>query len=237
MFPLELMFGFLEKSATILSKLFINCGGIKFTSPLKIVTEPTIKFIRNIFTELLHLPKIFASILILVTAMLLLFLALYYIVKLMKSLVSNKTETVLINIIGRKGIIGIFVGLAFTAMVQSSSITTSLLIPLISAEILTIELAFPITMGANIGTTTTAMLASFATGNSAAITIAFVHFLFNLIGVSCIYPIKIFRKIPIYFARQLGELAFKKRWYAFAYVLGFFFLLPGIFVILLKILK
>jgi sodium-dependent phosphate cotransporter len=95
-------------------------------------------------------------------SLVLLFLALYFIVKVMKSLVVNRAEIVLDNVISKSPVLGLFAGLAFTIIVQSSSITTSLLIPLVAAGILTVEAAFPITIGANIGTTATAILASFA---------------------------------------------------------------------------
>ena len=92
-------------------------------------------------------------------------------------------------------------------------------------------------MGANIGTTTTAILASFATGNPAAITIAFVHFLFNITGVLFIYPIKIMRSIPINLAKNFGNLAFKKRRYALIYVFSIFFLIPGLLIVISKLIK
>ena len=237
MFPLELATGFLQKFATGLANVFVNVGGIKFTSPIKTITKPTIHLVKDVFLKFLHLHQNLAYSLILTLSIILLFLSLYYIVRIMKSLVIARTETVLNNIIGRRGIIGIFAGLIFTIIVQSSSITTSLLIPLIGAGILTVELAFPITMGANIGTTATAILASFATGNIAAITIAFVHFLFNIIGVCCIYPIAVFRKIPISLAHSLGNLAYKKRRYALIYVASIFFLIPFLLIVVSKLFK
>lgn len=237
LFPLELATGFLQKAATRLSAAFINVGGIKFTSPIKVVTEPAIVFIKDIFTKTLELPHNLGYSLVLIASIVILFLSLYFIVRLMKSLVISKTETVLNNVIGKNGLIGIIAGLFFTIIVQSSSITTSLLVPLIGAGLLTIESVFPITLGANIGTTTTAILASFATGNPAAITIAFVHFLFNVIGVLFIYPIKIFRTIPINLAKNLGNLAFHKRRYAIFYVLIVFFIVPGLLIFISKIAK
>ena len=92
-------------------------------------------------------------------------------------------------------------------------------------------------MGANIGTTVTAILASFATGNIAALTVAFVHFLFNMIGLICIYPITILRKIPIILSEKLGNLAYKKRRYALFYTLIVFFIIPALFIFGFKILK
>ena len=228
---------FFAKTSTGLANFFTNVGGIKFTSPIKAVTKPVIHFIEVMFTKTLSISHNLSYCLILILSIVILFLSLYFIVKLMKSLVIKRAETVLSNIIGRNGIIGIFAGLFFTIIVQSSSITTSLLIPLIGAGIMTVELIFPITLGANIGTTATAILASFATGNISAITIAFVHLLFNTIGVVVIYPIKIFRKIPIYLAKGLGNLAFRKRRYAFIYVISVFFLIPLILITVSNLFK
>ncbi len=237
MFPLELATGFLQKMAMGLAGLFVDFGGVKFTSPVKVIVKPAVHLIKDFFNKSLTLPHNISNALLLVLSFVFLFAALYYIVRIMKSIVINRTEIVLGNIIECRGIIGILAGLIFTIIVQSSSITTSLLIPLIGSGILTVELAFPITMGANIGTTTTAILASFATGNIAAITIAFVHFLFNMIGVCVIYPIKLFRKIPINLANSLGSLAFYKRRYAILYVTGLFFIMPAVLIIISNIFK
>ena len=105
------------------------------------------------------------------------------------------------------------------------------------AGLITLAQAFPITIGANIGTTTTAILASMATGNVSAIIIAFAHFLFNLTGTVAIYPIPLFRKIPIYLAESLGDLAAEKRGYAFLYVVGLFFMVPGLLIFISRCFK
>ncbi|UCC94971.1 MAG: Na/Pi symporter [Candidatus Omnitrophota bacterium] len=237
LFPLEITTGLLRKLAGGLSNLFVNCGGIKFTSPMKIATKPTIHFIEGIATKYLNLPIHLSSILNLIISVIILFVSLYLIIKLMKSLVIKRTEAVLDNFLGKSGLIGILAGLIFTSIVQSSSITTSILVPLVGAGILTVETVFPITMGANIGTTTTAILASFATGNISAITIAFVHFLFNMIGVLFIYPIKLFRIIPIKFAKALGELSYKKRRYALIFVLSVFFIIPAVLIFISRLFR
>ncbi|MBU1147317.1 MAG: Na/Pi symporter [Candidatus Omnitrophica bacterium] len=200
-------------------------------------TKPAIHLIKDFLEQFLTLPDAVSNISMLVFSIILLFSSLYFIVRIMKSLVIKKVEVVLDNTIGKSGLLGILVGLGFTIIVQSSSITTSLLVPLIGAGILTVETVFPITMGANIGTTATAILASFATGNPAAITIAFVHFLFNCIGVLVLYPIKALRAIPINLAKGLGELAFRKRRYALLYVAGVFFLIPSALIIISRLFK
>ncbi len=237
LFPIELATGFLQKMATWLANAFINFGGIKFTSPLKTATTPAISGIKHFILDLFPSNHTLGYIMVLVIAFGMLYVALFFIVKVMKSMVMKQTEAAFNNVIDKNGFVGILAGALFTFLVQSSSITTSILVPLIASGIISVEAAFPITMGANIGTTATAMLASFATGNPSAIIIAFVHLLFNVIGVSCIYPIAIFRKIPIKLAKSLGELAFHKRRYAIAYVLSLFFIIPGLLIMISKLLK
>jgi sodium-dependent phosphate cotransporter len=239
MFPLELItgkifgVGFLEKSATMLAGQFQNVGGLKFTSPIKMIIKPVVKQIQHLLADIST--ENIAYIIMVVISFALLFFSLYFIVKVMKSLVVQRAEIILNNVIRKNGSLALMAGLLFTISVQSSSITTSLLIPMVAAGILTVESIFPITMGANIGTTTTAILASFATGNISAIIIAFVHFLFNTIGVVCLYPIPLCRKIPINLAHQLGIMASRKRWMAFAYVVGLFFVVPFILIFVSKL--
>ena len=241
MFPLELATGVLQKIATRMSSTFANFGGIKFTSPIKIITQPVIDSIKHLLIDFSGLPKNIAYIFMLVLSIVILFFCLYFIVKFMKSLVVKRVEAVLDDVLRKNAMIGIMAGVVFTTIVQSSSVTTSLLVPLVAAGVITMEVAFPITIGANIGTTGTAILASFAsaaaTGNVSAIIIAFVHFLFNLTGAIFIYPIKIFRRVPIGLAKSLGDLASRKRGYAIAYVLGLFFIVPSLLIIISKYLR
>ncbi len=180
---------------------------------------------------------LFSFIVMLILSIFILFFALYFIVKLMKSLVVDRAEIVLNNVISKSPILGMLAGWAFTTIVQSSSITTSLMIPLVAAGILTLETVFPITIGANVGTTMTAILASFAADQPAAVVIAFAHFLFNITGTVLIYPIRAIRMIPITLARSLGDLAARKRRYAIIYVLGLFFALPITLILISKLFK
>jgi len=236
LFPLELATGYLEKTATFLSGMFQGVGGITFVSPIKLATDPAIGLIKD-GALCLSSSSFTGYIVVLIISVLLLFFSLYFIVRVMKSLVVRRAEMVLDNVINKRPLVGLFAGLAFTIIVQSSSITTSLLVPLVAAGVLTVEGAFPMTIGANIGTTSTAILASFATGNIAAVTIAFAHFLFNLTGTICIYPLQFFRAVPIDLAKAFGELAARKRMYAFVYVLGVFFVLPGLLILVSRFLK
>ena len=91
-----------------------------------------------------------------------------------------------------------------TLIVQSSSVTTSLIIPLAGAGLITVRQIFPYTVGANIGTTGTAILAAMATQNHIAVTVAFAHLCFNIFGIILFYPLKF---IPIWLAEFVGKKA------------------------------
>jgi len=104
----------------------------------------------------------------------------------------------------KNAFIGFIFGMLLTAIVQSSSVTTSLIIPLAGAGIVTIAQIFPYTLGANVGTTVTAILAAMATQNPVAITVAFSHLCFNIFGILIIYPVKF---IPIKLAELVGNTA------------------------------
>jgi len=83
--------------------------------------------------------------------------------------------------------LGILIGFIFTAIVQSSSATTGILVLLGQQGLVTIGTAFPIVLGANIGTTVTAILASIGAGKNAKRS-AFSHFFFKFSGVLIILP-------------------------------------------------
>jgi sodium-dependent phosphate cotransporter len=116
-------------------------------------------------------------------------------------------------------------GFITTAAIQSSSVTTSLVVPLVATRKVNIQKAFPFIVGANIGTTLTTLLAALFK-SEAAITIALVHILFNLIGAMIFLVIPIMRQIPISLAQRLGMAAMNNRSTALAYLLAVFFVLP-----------
>jgi solute carrier family 34 (sodium-dependent phosphate cotransporter) len=234
LFPLELATNFLERSATFFSHQFAHSAAFKFSSPLKTAIKPATDLVDYFFYDILHLSERAGYVCMLIMALALMFFALAFIVKLMRVVVIEKTEAVLSNVLGKVGIIGIIMGTVFTVLVQSSSVTTSLLIPLAASGIVTLEQILPVVLGANIGTTITAILASFA-GTEAGVTIAFVHLLFNVLGILIFYPFRFTRALIIGKAEKLGELALRSRKFAFLYVLTMFFLIPLLLIALSKI--
>ena len=116
-------------------------------------------------------------------------------------------------------------GFITTAAIQSSSVTTSLVVPLVAIRKVNIQKAFPFIVGANIGTTLTTLLAALFK-SEAAITIALVHILFNLIGALIFLVVPFMRRIPILLSQRLGRAAMNNRSSALIYLLVVFFILP-----------
>lgn len=222
LFPLELFTHLIEKLACLLTNFFVGIGGINFLSPVKALTNPVLDYLK------VSVSPVF----LLVLALLLIFFSLIYLVKLMKSIMVGRIEVAIDRYIFKKAGTAFLFGALFTILVQSSSVTTSLIVPLAGAGLLTIEKIFPYVIGANIGTTITAILASLITGSPAAITIALAHLLFNILGAAIIYPF--LRNIPIKHAKRLGEFSVKSKKFAIIYILAIFYIIPLLLIFIFK---
>jgi len=129
------------------------------------------------------------------------------------------------------GYLAMLVGLGMTICVQSSSITTSALTPLVGIGVLHIERMYPVVLGANIGTCITGVLAALAADGSKlflTLQVAYAHLFFNLSGIFLLYVIWPMRRFPIGAAKFLGDTTAKYRWFALAYLFMCFFLIPAI---------
>ena len=231
LFPIEQATHVLERTALWLSEMLVGAQGVEFQSPVKVVLKPVVKLVTTVLQDGLHLPDWAAGTVMLAAALALVFFSLTGLTRVLKRLVVQGSEGPLTAWLGRGGMTGLAVGTALTVAVQSSSITTSLLIPLIGAGLVPLEGAFAVTLGANIGTTVTALLASLA-GNGAAVTVALVHLLFNMAGIALIYPIRAVRRIPIRLARGLAHLTVRRKIWALVYLAALFFVMPLLFVMI-----
>jgi phosphate:Na+ symporter len=83
---------------------------------------------------------------------------------------------------GKRPLLGILFAALFTALIQSSSAVTGIVVALTLQNLLTLESAIPLILGTNVGTCITAILACMGTSLSAK-RAAFSHVLFNLLGV------------------------------------------------------
>ena len=224
LFPLEVMFGIISEPAKWLASGITGVGGAELLSPLKAVVKPIAGGIITLLNEV--------GWMILLVGLAFLFLALRYLVILLKKMMMGRSERILHKYIFGAPLAAMACGVVLTILVQSSSVTTSVIVPMVGAGILTVRQVFPYTLGANVGTTITAFLASLALAADnpetgiAAITVALAHLLFNLFGIVLIYGIPPIREIPIKMAEWMGQLAGKNRVYAFLYLVSIFFLLP-----------
>ncbi len=233
--PLEVLTGFLSKAAKSIST-FLAGGeelGGSFNSPIK----GAVKWLSGILEDTVEWMSssdgVIGTILILM-GIALIFVTLTFVTKNMKVLVASRIERSLNAALARSGLVGMTVGLVVTVAVQSSSITTSILIPLVASGILAVRNAYPITLGANVGTTITALLAALGAGKVAGLTIAVVHTLFNITGILILFSWSKIRYVPVTLADHLAGVAMRRKTLALAYVAGFFIALPVLGIVILS---
>jgi sodium-dependent phosphate cotransporter len=228
--PLEVMFGLLEKMGAYLANLMVggesmSVKGFNFIKPL---VKPPLNLLKDTFGGIGFSDQIVGVILI-ILGITSIFFVITAIGKILKVIMVGKAKDILHSAVGRGPISGITSGTLITVLVQSSSTTTSLIVPLAGSGVFSLRQVYPFTLGANIGTTITALLAATAvTGVNAifALQIALIHFLYNLIGVIVIYAIPILRDIPIKAAETLSVLAQKNKLYVAGYMLLVFIITP-----------
>lgn len=234
--PLELMFGLLQKSAETLATFFtgsadMSMKGMDFMKPL---TAPAQQLIDS---AVAFLPGKGASIATIIIGILLILGCVTYLGKVLQQVLVGRAKEVLHKALGRGPMSGIASGALVTIMVQSSSTTTSLMIPLAGGGVFSTRQLYPFTLGANIGTTITALLAATAisgAGAQLALTIALVHVLFNVFAVIFIYGIPTLRDLPVRAAEWLARVGSENKLLALGYVAGLFFALPALMMVTAK---
>jgi sodium-dependent phosphate cotransporter len=128
------------------------------------------------------------------------------------------------------GYLAITIGAVMTFLVQSSSVFTSALTPLVGVGVISLERVYPLTLGSNIGTTTTSVIAALAAPPEQlryTLQISLCHFIFNVAGILLFYPVP-FTRFPIPMAKFLGETTAKYRWFSIGYLIMMFFFMPGV---------
>ena len=228
LFPLEYFFRILEHAATWMGRIFVDVTGItKPENYLKKITKPAVEGLADLLDKVPWL--------VLLVSVIITFFMLWAIVKLLQSLVLKKLESFFDTYLFRNAAVAFVVGMILTVAVQSSSITTSLIVPLAGAGVLRLQQIFPFTIGANLGTTITGLLAALAVAGQpdidpnlvlAGATVAFAHFLFNASGAVIILPFKQLRAIPVRFAEWLAELCLRNRVIPIAIIVLFFYIIP-----------
>ena len=232
--PLELMTGYLRSSANALGSLVEGVGGITFESPIRAAINAGFAPIETV-SRSLFLAQAGQAVFLLVVSGLLIFSALYLLVKVMRSAAHGRVEVMVTDLLGSSALLSMLLGVVVTVMVQSSSITTSLMVPLAAAGLLRLEQAFSVTLGANIGTTVTAFLAALAVSGpnaTAGLEIALVHLLFNLSGILLVYPVVGIRRVPLRLALALTRVALRSRTVVIVWIVAMFYGVPTIVLLI-----
>lgn len=166
---------------------------------------------------------LFIGIVILITCLITL-------VTLLQKLLLGTSTRILYKATNVNGYVGIIVGMGITILVQSSSITTSVLTPLVAINVLHLEQMLPLTLGANIGTTFTGLMAALVSGKTDSLQVALAHLFFNIIGIIIWYPIPKMRQIPLSMAMKLGKATRIWRGFPILYLFVAFFIIPVVFL-------
>lgn len=228
--PLEIFFYPLERMGLFLANLFAGSSSVsmKDMNVVKAATKPIVEVAKG-GTKILPAP--FDGVALILVGIVLIFLTIGLVGKLLKVLMVGRAKDILHVAIGRGPIAGIAAGTLITILVQSSSTTTSLMVPLAGSGVFGLSQIYPFTLGANIGTCITALLAATSVSGAEAVPaleIAMVHMLYNVLGVVVIYGIPFLCRLPIMGAETLARVASEKKSIAFAYIVGVFFVVPAI---------
>lgn len=222
LFPLEVYFGFLSESASYLTATFFDLGD-DFDGSYAynvLLTRPITLWLVNLIQQ---------PLIALIVAVVLVFVSIKFLSQaVMRAFMSDNLDKINKHIF-QKPFFSFVYGAFFTAAVQSSTVTTSIMVPAVANRKVSLVKAFPFIIGANIGTTITASIAAIYK-TDAAISLAIVHVLFNLIGALLFMPSSAIRNIPVKIATFLGNESTRTRFVGFAYILLTFFIIPFLLI-------
>jgi len=237
--PLEIAFHPLEQLGGWMAKSMLGASTVHVVefNLVKAATQPLV----DLFGELTGgLGAKAGGVALIVMGVVMIIAVITWIGKLLKGLMVGRAKSILHRAVGRGPITGIVSGTIITVLVQSSSTTTSLIVPLAGAGVLTLQQVYPFTLGANIGTCITALLAAMAMSGAAALPalqIALVHLSYNVLGVVVIYGIPLLRDIPLRNAQALAKLTRTHKSAALLYIVCVFFVIPLVAVAISRALN
>lgn len=241
-FPLELAFQPLQRLSEAVTGLVYGTAFLPDPAQANLVrtlTRPVVNLLRDATAGL---GDTGGPLLMIVLGAALIFVAVRYLsklLKLLKLLMVGRTRDRLVRAAGGNPAAAVFTGTWVTVVTQSSTVTTSILVPFAGAGILSAKQLYPITLGANVGTTFTTLLAAFAVvGPDARIglTAALVHLFFNLSALAVIYGLPGLRVLPLRGAQLLAKVASERLWVVFAYMIGLFVAVPALVIVLVGVL-
>ncbi|MFZ6009368.1 MAG: Na/Pi symporter [Bacteroidota bacterium] len=222
LFPLEYYYGFLSSMSSLIANYFLTPAGASAqqneVSHLWLGFDPVISFLTE---------NISSGFVLIILSFALLFGSILLFRKLISDLLEAKSPELFSRFFFKNQPKSFVWGLLTTAAIRSSTITTSVVVPIVAKKIANLRQAAPFIMGANVGTTITAFIAATLNSNTAsAVSIAIAHFLFNFIGVLLFFPVPVLQKLPMELANGLGRLTLRYRLAGFVFLLLTFFFIP-----------
>ena len=232
--PAEILTGVVSKTAEAISELLVGSAGSDWKSPFKEWVKGPVGWLTDLWYFFGARGNLQGTLMV-ISGLLIVLAALAFITGNMRQLVASRIEQSVNAVLGRGGgAVALLLGAVITVAVQSSSITTSVLVPLSAAGVVSLRNAYPVTLGANVGTTITALLAAMAASSPESLTVALAHTTFNVFGILLLYVLPFARNVPIRLAEGMAEIAVTRRSLAVAYVVGLFVIAPLIGVALLR---
>ncbi|MBW4446094.1 MAG: Na/Pi symporter [Spirirestis rafaelensis WJT71-NPBG6] len=213
-----------KKYCNLLTNILTGVGAVQLFSPLDMIVDPIANFIIGLTQE--------TGWIVLIIAFGLLYFSLKTLVKVLKAILDEDLQEKVKKYLFGSWWQAMLFGLAITIALQSSSITTSLIVPIIALGVVTAIQSLPYFLGANIGTSTTALLAALSLARdggiegTASLMVALVHMVFDLYAIALLFPFKKIREIPVWLAERSAKWVTKGRIIAIAYIAIVFYLLP-----------
>lgn len=227
--PLELLFSPLRHTAEALAGFLVSDASVDMKSVnfMKTLLSPAADVLKGLVSWIPG--DVWSGVALVLMGIAMILFVVTAIGKVLRKVMVGRAKTIMHNSVGRGPISGMASGAVITVLVQSSSTTTALIVPLAGTGVFNLKQIYPFTLGTNVGTCVTALLAATAiTGPTAilAMQIALVHLFFNVFAIAIIYLLPFLRGLPPLIATTLANLAQRSKLYVVAYIGGVFFALP-----------
>ncbi|MFC8720467.1 thymidylate synthase [Kitasatospora sp. NPDC057198] len=237
-FPLELLWHPLERLSGELTDALYGTDWLPNPAHFNVVRAATRPVERAVVGASAHLDETLGPLAVIGIGAVLILVAVRYLGRLLKLLMVGRARDALVAAVGRNRYLAMASGMGVTVVTQSSTITTSVLVPFAGAGVLTPAQVYPVVVGSNLGTTFTVVFAAFAgVGPDARIGLqaAFVHLLYNLFAILAIYVLPFLRPVPLWCAENLARVASAHRWVLALYLGSVFVALPALVIVLVGV--
>lgn len=238
-FPVELIWHPLEHISGTLTDALYGMDWLPNPAHFNFVRAATGPVENGVIQATSHVSSTLGPLFTIVIGAGLILIAVHYLGKLLKLLMVGRARDVLIKAVGRNAYLAMASGMGVTVVTQSSTITTSVLVPFAGTGILTPAQVYPVVVGSNLGTTFTVVFAAFAgVGDDAktGLQAAFVHLIYNVFAIIVIYVVPLLRPVPLFCAENLARIASERRWVLAVYLGTVFIALPALIIVLVGVL-